>query len=121
MSLQGQILAPKSGRWINEDVLYFSAASAKNSASELGDEGSNMTGLLWLVGQPVAQLETEKEGNLLSQSHTTAVIAAAPPLRCGQRRTVVEALVLSLRLRKLLEQMFLCSLSVLRTISTDSK
>lgn len=46
-------------------------------------------------GQPVVQLETEREGSLLSQSHTTAVIAAAPPLRCGQRRTVVEALVLS--------------------------
>lgn len=114
-------MAPKSDRWMSEDVLYFSGTSAKNSASELGDGGSNMTGLLWLVGQPAAQLETEKEGSLLSQSHTTAVIAAAPPLRCGQRRTVVEALVLSLRLRKLLEQMSLCSLSVPRTNSTDSK
>lgn len=52
---------------MSEDVLYFSGTSAKNSASELGDGGSNMTGLLWLVGQPAAG---DREGRKLAFSVT---------------------------------------------------
>ena len=33
-------LEPGSGRWMNEDVLYFAGTSAKDSASELGDGGT---------------------------------------------------------------------------------
>lgn len=86
MPHQGQILAPKNGRWMNKDALYLLAMPAKNLASATWGQRGDKHEWASLGGRPACCLAGGWEGRKLVFSATCCSWSSIAEMWTKKRR-----------------------------------